>query len=126
MKTPYVSRFHSKLEKQSQKLALCTVNSTMQCLQKEQLYLSKWYMLGRGNRKKAAQAVERGVHVEHGVHYVESRVIPRSKETGHTITKTCNVHCQLYHAMPPKRTALFVKVVRATWCSKRWSAGYIT
>ena len=54
MKTPYVSRFHSKLEKQSQKLALCTVNSTMQCLQKEQLYLSKWYMLGRGNRKKAA------------------------------------------------------------------------
>ena len=70
-------------------------------------------MLGRGNRKKAAQAVERGVHVEHGVHYVESRVIPRSKETGHTITKTCIVHCQLYHVMPPKRTALFVKVVRA-------------
>ena len=44
MKTPYVSRFHSKLEKQSQKLALCTVNSTMQCLQKEQPYLSKWYV----------------------------------------------------------------------------------
>ena len=60
MKTPYVLRFHSKLEKQSQKLALCTVNSTMQCLQKEQLYLSKWYMLGRGNRKKAASGGARG------------------------------------------------------------------
>ena len=30
----------------------------MQCLQKEQPYLSKWYVLGRSNRKKAAQAVE--------------------------------------------------------------------
>ena len=57
----------------------------MQCLQKEQPYLSKWYMLERGNRK-AAQVVERGVH------YVESHVIPRVKGTGHTITKTCNVH----------------------------------